>query len=216
LAAPCGILPQTPDFHDWSHPRALSGWRIGAALADALAAAHDKGVVHRDLKPANVMVTADGGVKVLDFGLAKGRDAHAGSDLTTELQTREGVVMGTVPYMSPEQVAGRRVDHRTDIFSLGVMLYEMASGRRPFEGHSTALAFLTKVNLPNHFPMRAFTAAACAELGQREAASQAVRRLLQLRPDFAATVRNVIERWWEPAYVEQLVDGWRKAGLDVS
>ncbi len=113
---------------------------IGTALAEALAAAHDKGVVHRDLKPANVVVGGSGSVKVLDFGLAKmsaGGDS-GNSALPTEAQTRDGVVMGTVPYMSPEQVSGRPVDHRTDVFSLGVVLYEMASGRRPFQGQSTA------------------------------------------------------------------------------
>jgi serine/threonine protein kinase/tetratricopeptide (TPR) repeat protein len=114
---------------------------IAAALADALAAAHEKGIVHRDLKPANVMVTNDGRVKVLDFGLAKvgsSGEADRRSQLATEAQTREGIVMGTVPYMSPEQVQGRSVDHRTDIFSLGTILYEMASGRRPFQGLSAA------------------------------------------------------------------------------
>ena len=80
-------------------------------------------------------------MKVLDFGLARmsaGGRAPANSALPTEAQTRDGVVMGTVPYMSPEQVSGRPVDHRTDVFSLGVVLYEMASGRRPFEGQSSA------------------------------------------------------------------------------
>ena len=114
---------------------------ICTGLAEALAAAHEKGIVHRDLKPANVMVTPDGRVKVLDFGLAKvsvrDQPGHAASEMATDLQTAEGVVMGTVPYMSPEQVAGRTVDHRTDIFSLGVMLYEMAAGQRPFEGPSS-------------------------------------------------------------------------------
>ena len=113
---------------------------IASAIADALSAAHGKGIVHRDLKPANVMVAADGRVKVLDFGLAKFADegARAEADAATALQTRDGVVMGTVPYMSPEQIAGRPVDHRTDIFSLGVILYEMAGGQRPFRGTSSA------------------------------------------------------------------------------
>ena len=118
---------------------------IAAALAEALAAAHQKGIVHRDLKPANVMVAKDGRVKVLDFGLAKvagfGDAAQGDSALPTELQTREGIVMGTLPYMSPEQVQGRVLDHRTDIFSLGVILHEMSTGRRPFEGQSAADLF---------------------------------------------------------------------------
>jgi len=113
---------------------------IASALADALAAAHEKGIVHRDLKPANVMVSTEGRVKVLDFGLAKdvGASDPANATLTSDHRTQAGMVMGTPAYMSPEQTSGHPLDHRTDIFSLGVLLHEMATGRRPFDGSSSA------------------------------------------------------------------------------
>ena len=113
---------------------------IGAQIAGAVGAAHDKGIVHRDLKPENLFVTHDGRVKVLDFGLARAADsplmAAAGATVT-QAQTDPGVVLGTVGYMSPEQVRALPADHRSDIFSIGVVLYEMLSGRRPFGGAST-------------------------------------------------------------------------------
>ena len=110
---------------------------IARQLASALEAAHERGVIHRDLKPANIMLTDDGRVKVLDFGLAKQIDTRTDAD-ETALQTESGIVMGTAPYMSPEQVQGQALDQRSDIFSLGIVLHELATGQRPFRGPNPA------------------------------------------------------------------------------
>ncbi|HVS64944.1 MAG TPA: protein kinase [Thermoanaerobaculia bacterium] len=125
---------------------------LGVQLADALESAHSKGIVHRDLKPGNIMITARAQVKILDFGLAKTAakpqqavSADSGSRAETMLEdahlTAVGTVLGTVAYMSPEQARGKLTDSRTDIFSLGTMLYQVAAGSLPFEGHTQAVLY---------------------------------------------------------------------------
>jgi serine/threonine-protein kinase len=133
--------------------------RIAREIARGLAKAHRAGIVHRDIKPENVMILPDGGVKILDFGLAKWIHSHPSSDslsdpsASTEMVTCEGKILGTPAYMSPEQARGRPVDLRSDVFSLGVVLYEMVTGVRPFRG-GTTMEVLIAINRDTPTPAR--------------------------------------------------------------
>jgi len=155
--------------------------KVGIAISDAMAAAQQRGITHRDLKPANVMITPEGRVKVLDFGIAKLRDlelAAAADDLTrgpTHQLTGEGRIIGTVAYMSPEQAEGKPVDPRSDIFALGVLLHEMATGDRPFKG-DTSVSIISSILKDTPAPVTDLNPALPADL------ARIVRRCLAKDP----------------------------------
>ncbi len=141
--------------------------RVGAAIADALAKAHRAGIVHRDLKPANIMLTKSG-PKLLDFGLARKAEEAHGHDATTVIGkaiTTEGTLLGTLPYMAPEQLEGKPADARTDVFALGAVLYEMITGRRAFQAESQA-SLITKIMSEQPPPIRELQPVAPAALNR--------------------------------------------------
>jgi len=171
--------------------------RIGIEVADAMAAAQQRGITHRDVKPANIMISPSGRAKVLDFGLAKLHEAEAaqaGDDLTRMTTssglTGEGRIVGTVAYMSPEQAEGKPVDPRSDIFSLGVVLHEMATGQRPFKG-DTNVSVISSIIKDTPPPITDTNPDLPADL------ARIVRRCLAKSPDrryqTAADLRNELE-----------------------
>ncbi len=180
--------------HAMPYPKLLD---MGVQLADALDAAHRKGILHRDIKPANIFVTQSGQAKLLDFGLAKFDDAsnegRLGADSPTAANplTSSGMSVGTVAYMSPEQARGEPLDARSDLFALGVVLYEMATGRHPFQGSTTAVVF---DRILNHAPVAPISLNAQLPVEFENILNKTLEKDRELRCQSAAELRADLKR----------------------